>query len=313
MAGRYFIRVAVMAALVGGTVAEAAVVRVPADHETIQAAVSAAAAGDTVLVAPGEYRELIHMKAGVVLKSEKGPESTTLFGPDLGEDATKERVIEIFEGDRSTVVEGFSFLPTEIAGAAIYVENASPTIRGNDIRTFGYGIHLRHSKDALIEDNRIEGCLAFGILMRASSPKIYRNDIARNQPRALSIAGKESVPVIGGSPENGNKIYGQMLAIVNDSKNDIIATHNDWGYEVTSEMDRLGYPGDVSAITDGHDVGKSHRGRGEVDYRHWVTAAPSAGGGGGGGAVPIWGWLAGGAVALLLLFIAMSRRSASAS
>ena len=98
-----------------------------------------------------------------------------------------------------------------------------------------------------------------------------------------------------------------------DSPPNVIATHNNWGYEVTSEMERLGYPADISAITDGHDFGKSHRGRGEIDYRHWVTASSASSGGGAAGGVPMWGWLAGGVVALLLLFVMMSRRSASAS
>jgi hypothetical protein len=48
----------------------AAVLRVPADHKTIQAAVDAAAAGDEVLVAAGVYNERIRLKAGVALRSQ---------------------------------------------------------------------------------------------------------------------------------------------------------------------------------------------------------------------------------------------------
>lgn len=42
---------------------------VPKDHATIQAAVDAATSGDTVLVAPGTYRERVRLKTGVALKS----------------------------------------------------------------------------------------------------------------------------------------------------------------------------------------------------------------------------------------------------
>ena len=50
--------------------AERRALRVPADRKTIQAAIDASAAGDTVLVAPGTYKERLKLKAGVTLRSE---------------------------------------------------------------------------------------------------------------------------------------------------------------------------------------------------------------------------------------------------
>jgi hypothetical protein len=47
----------------------AAVHRVPQDHASIQAAIDAAQAGDTVLVAPGTYRERIQLKAEITVRS----------------------------------------------------------------------------------------------------------------------------------------------------------------------------------------------------------------------------------------------------
>jgi hypothetical protein len=44
-------------------------VRVPDDYETIQAAIAAANAGDTILVAPGTYRERIVLRPGIALRS----------------------------------------------------------------------------------------------------------------------------------------------------------------------------------------------------------------------------------------------------
>lgn len=49
---------------------DAANLLVPKDHQTIQAAIDAAAPGDTVLVSAGTYRERIRLKPGVTLRSD---------------------------------------------------------------------------------------------------------------------------------------------------------------------------------------------------------------------------------------------------
>ncbi len=53
--------------------------RVPDDHGTIQAAIAAANAGDTILVAPGTYRERIVLKPGIVVRSA-GTDGTGKLG-----------------------------------------------------------------------------------------------------------------------------------------------------------------------------------------------------------------------------------------
>ncbi len=57
----------------------AAEIRVPEHHETIQAAIDVAKAGDTILVSPGTYRERIVLKAGTHLRSA-GPDEKGTFG-----------------------------------------------------------------------------------------------------------------------------------------------------------------------------------------------------------------------------------------
>lgn len=50
--------------------ANAATLRVPQDHKTIQAAIDTSNPGDTILVTPGKYRESIRLKPGIILRSE---------------------------------------------------------------------------------------------------------------------------------------------------------------------------------------------------------------------------------------------------
>ena len=44
--------------------------RVPADHSSIQAAIEAATVGDEVIVEAGVYKERIQLKLGVALRSQ---------------------------------------------------------------------------------------------------------------------------------------------------------------------------------------------------------------------------------------------------
>jgi parallel beta-helix repeat protein len=211
-----------------------------------------------------------------VLRSASGPDSTILHSPQIGTTPADERLIECLEGiDSGTIIEGFRMRGGMIMGAAIYCRNASPTIRGNVIQAFGWGIDLRDSSNAVIDDNVIEDCAGFGILVFASSPIIRRNTMVRNEPRGISIGGRKSQPIIGGKKGDGNRFFGMGFVIVNDSRNDIDATWNDWGWASTTEMERYPYPTDITAIQDGNDVGKTHRGRGKVDYRNWLMPTKS--------------------------------------
>ena len=76
----------------------------------------------------------------------------------------------------------------------------------------------------------------------------------------------------GGDPSKANRLYGNKTDIVNGSINDIDATGNNWGWATTAEMAAEPWPADISTIIDGNDQGKSHRGRGVVDYRNWIDA-----------------------------------------
>ncbi|MBZ0267706.1 hypothetical protein K8I85_06090, partial [bacterium] len=85
-------QVLVLAALLSVSSVRAATLRVPSEYGTIQAAVDAAAVGDTVLVAPGTYSDfetrilqasntatasaIVFMKQGVSVVSEGGSSVT---------------------------------------------------------------------------------------------------------------------------------------------------------------------------------------------------------------------------------------------
>jgi len=160
---------------------------------TIQAGLSAAAAGDTVLVAPGTYNENIvwPSRGGIKLLSEFGPEVTVIDGND----ARVIRMAKYLSG--TTVVDGFTIQhgvanPPDPDGGGIHCDSASPTIRNNIFTSnsaYGSGgaIYTFHGSSA-VKDNIISGNSATagrggGIYCGDSSNlTISENWIAGNSP-----------------------------------------------------------------------------------------------------------------------------------
>lgn len=109
----------------------ATVHHVPGTYSTIQAALNACSAGDTVLVAPGTYSEHIVWPAtqSILLKSESGAAVTIIDGSSTG------RVIHIITGvDNTTIIDGFTIKNGYAdAGGGIGLRYSSPTIKNNII------------------------------------------------------------------------------------------------------------------------------------------------------------------------------------
>ena len=98
------IAIALFVALSALSTAEAATIRVPANAATIQQAIDAAAAGDTVLVSPGTYVENITFRGkAITVASERGPAVTIIDGNRTGS------VVTFASGEnRNAVLAGFT-------------------------------------------------------------------------------------------------------------------------------------------------------------------------------------------------------------
>jgi hypothetical protein len=127
---------AALAALVAlASPAAAGVIRVPADQPTLAAAIAAATAGDTVLVAPGTYsgagnNDLDFAGKDLVLRSEAGAWATTIDCEQAG------RAFRFHMGEtNAAVVDGFTIKNGKMVGfdpaswgGAIACDESSPTI-----------------------------------------------------------------------------------------------------------------------------------------------------------------------------------------
>lgn len=102
------------------------IIRIPADQPTIQAGIDSAVSGDTVLVAPGVYVENLDFRGKKVLvKSENGPESTTIMALD----ESKAVISFVTNEPKGAGICGFTI--TAGGNSGIYSHGSAPCIENN--------------------------------------------------------------------------------------------------------------------------------------------------------------------------------------
>jgi len=160
------------------------VINVPADQPTIQAGIDGASDGDTVLVAPGTYRENINFKGkAITVKSTSGRASTTIEAASAGS------VVTFNSGESlNSVLNGFTLRNGgSPEGGGVLVSSASPTI------TYNRMIHNSASGPG------------GGIAIVLGSPVIKNNRIINNfgfEGGAISVRGASTAKIIGNEIHN---------------------------------------------------------------------------------------------------------------
>ncbi|HLP83837.1 MAG TPA: right-handed parallel beta-helix repeat-containing protein [Phycisphaerales bacterium] len=162
----------------------AAVINVPADQPTIQAAITAAVNGDEIVVAPGTYSEqLDFLGKQIVVRSSAGASSTIISGG-----GTVAPLVQFTTGETAaTRLQGFTLREATSAvsqGGALQIATASPTIA-----------------DCIITTNTLTGSgTGAGANIVDATPTFLRTIFADNTSdgvggSALYIAGASNVTV----------------------------------------------------------------------------------------------------------------------
>lgn len=188
----------------------AATLRVPQDHQTIQAAVDASHIGDTILVAPGEYQERIVLKPGIILRSAgddtqgagglRRAERTVIDGG--GKQGTAPGV----EMAAGSVLDGFTITAVGLYDAALWEKHfgSHGEELGDDegsVQAEGTSPAVSIQGGSCIVTHCIvhqNGDVGIGILGKentTTAPLISGNFVSRNMGGGIGVA-EEAEPII---------------------------------------------------------------------------------------------------------------------
>lgn len=197
--------------------------RVPSNYLSIQAAIDAAANGDTVLVAPGTYVENINFNGkAVTVRSERGANDTAIDGNGAGS------VVIFANGEGpSSRLTGFTIRNGTYSpwGGGIHVSGASPTITENIIvnsANSSAGIWVLGGSP-LIRRNAISGNSAAGIdLQGPGSAQVLDNVIAGNALGGIWMIDAGTPLVKGNIISENTASVGGGIGIINESSPSIV-------------------------------------------------------------------------------------------
>jgi|GEM_PF-3260805 hypothetical protein len=223
------------------------IIFVPTDYPTIQLAIVASHDNDTVIVMPGTYYENINFLGKNITVSSRfivSENSKDIPRTIINGDSSSGSVATFSNGETSAYLIGFTitqgrgtFIPhPEIndsmrVGGGIFIRKSSPTLRNNIIK----------ENDTWLDCNGKGGGIA---IIDSSFPTFQKNSIINNSCfggcRWIYYYGggfwidSTSVPLIGGSEQNGNNIYSNYAffgkeAFRNGNGSIIDARYNYWG------------------------------------------------------------------------------------
>lgn len=207
--------------------AGAATIRVPEDHSTIQAAVTAASNGDIIQVGPGVYTENVLVDKSVMIRGQEGAINTTVQASDKNT-----AVFAVVTSD--VIISGFTVKGADghlnatgvlvggrFPGDTLYVGTAfDVTISKCIVENNGQGIYVWGADNTTIVNNTVRyngshpgnvdagnGIIAWAETgPAAQSTSMVNNEVYGNDKFGIFV-GASSNTDFAGTKINGNNLY----------------------------------------------------------------------------------------------------------
>ncbi len=170
-------------------------INVPDDSRNIQSAIDMAEPGDTIIVAPGTYKENIEIQKGITLKGS-GVDATNLLGAVIVKNAD------------GVVIEGFTLdgQSHKDSHRGIWCSFSTMTIANNAVVRYHHGITTESSR-IIIENNSILENLNAGIEIKTAIMALIKGvTVSRNIDTGIVVALSEDKVLITDSVISGNRV-----------------------------------------------------------------------------------------------------------
>jgi len=185
---------------------------------TIRKAANTLAAGDTVYIRKGTYRERVIPKnsgtdAGRAIRYASYPgERPTIDGTGLAV-PDDEGLFQV-EGKKYLVVSGLRIINAGYAG--LYVHNSRQiTIEKNStLKTVSSGIGIWNSSDIVVDGNEVAKACSGGMQESISISDVKRFEVKNNHVHHVDNSEKEGICVKDGS--SAGKVYGNLVHDITD-------------------------------------------------------------------------------------------------
>ena len=227
--------------------------RVPKQYPTIQAAIDAAGAGDTVLISPGHYREALRFKEGLRLVG--ADRDTVTVTTPANADALA--VIDCAFGKITKIT--FEQTPAP-AGTetqpAVLLKNAEVQFVGCRVRNArGVGIYLRGNNHSTVEDSEVldAGSDGIHVMDSGAAPIIRGNHVKGSRSHGILLHMHGSGTVVNNTSEhNAGSGIAMMGTDVNPQvQGNRFLNNGKWGIQIER-------PGNAERRTGQRDQGQRH-------------------------------------------------------
>jgi hypothetical protein len=225
-------------------------INVPSDVNAIQRAIDASIDGDTVIVSPGTYYELIDFGGKAITVTNTDPNDWTVIALTKNDANDPNEYVVVFENseDANSVLKGFVITGGDLG---VYCDATSPTISNCVITGNGSGLYdgagLYDCNGAsptvtdcfIVENDANYGGAVYNV---DSSPTIRNCVIAKNSATfdGGAICDVNSSPTIVSCTFSGNLAGGDGGAMYNDSNSSPLVTNCIlWGNDANGSGDNV--------------------------------------------------------------------------